>query len=481
MPIDLKIGSEDYQRLTDHLFRPDRDEHGAALLAAPHTREDGGLSLLVREVVPVPDADFPPGQHGYRQTAPLFIAQHAGRAGELGLAYISVHNHPGAGDTIGFSPDDLAGHERLFPHLLDLAGGPVGGLVLGTRSAAGEIWTRGKPPVEMRSLRLVGPRLEHQSARPRGGPTAPAERFDRQARLFGAAGQATLSAMRVGVVGVGGGGSMLIEQLAHLGVGEIVGVDHDVVEPHNLSRIVGARPEDAKRRTKKVEVSRRLCERIDPGVTFTAIDGDIADLGVARRLVDLDFLFLATDTITSRLVFNAIVHRFLVPGIQIGAKVELRPGTDTIDEVYVAVRPVLPERGCLHCAGLIDPMRLQAESATPEERRAQNYLGTPEVIDPSVVSLNGIAASHAVNTMLFAAVGLAEPDLFSHRLIFPRDGSIMTVGTQRDPECPWCSRAAGSAYAAGDPLESLPCRLPVTPAAPQRWWVRLWRAIRERG
>ncbi len=481
MGIDIKISAADYELLSAHLFRDDHDEHAAALLAAPHARHDGGLTLLVRELVPVGDADFPPGEHGYRQTAPLFIAQNAGRAGELSLAYLAVHNHPGASDRIGFSHDDLAAHERLFPHLLDLtAGAPVGGLVLGSRSAAGEIWMPRAEPVELDSLRVIGPRLEHQTAEPRASQAVTAARFDRQARLFGAAGQSVLGRMRVGVIGVGGGGSMIVEQLAHLGVGEIVAVDHDIVKPHNLSRIVGATPQDARDSVKKVEVARRLSERIDPGVGYTAIDGDVADLAVASRLVDLDFLFLATDTTTSRLVFNAIVHRFLVPGIQIGAKVELRPGSSEIEEVYVAVRPVLPDKGCLHCAGLIDPITLQHEGATAEERAAQNYLGIAEVIDPSVVTLNGIAASNAVNTMLFVAVGLADPALLDHRLIFPRDGSIMTVGARRDDDCPWCARSPHSAYAAGDPVDALPCRRTPVPAPPTSWWRRLARGVRER-
>jgi molybdopterin/thiamine biosynthesis adenylyltransferase len=441
MTVDMKISAEDDRRLRAHLFRDDQDEHAAALLAAPRSRSDGGLTLLVREVLLVADEDFPPGKFGYRQTAPLFIARHAGRAGELGLAYISVHNHPGASTCVGFSGDDLAAHKRLFPHLLDLTtGNPVGGLVLGSQSTAGEIWRPKQKPVALDSLRIIGPQLEHQTARPESGRTAIPRRFDRQARLFGDEGQRILSRMRVGVIGLGGGGSMVVEQLAHLGVGEIVGVDHDVVRPHNLSRIVGATPRDARRHTKKVGVARRFCEAIDRDIRFIGIDGDVADLAVARRLVDLDFLFLATDTITSRLVFNAIVHRFLVPGIQIGAKVELRAGSSEIDEIYVAVRPVFPDRGCLHCAGLIDPGRLQHEAATAEERAAQNYLGTTEVIDPSVVTLNGIAASNAVNTMMLLAVGLADPDLLAHRLFFPRDGSVMTVTARRDPDCPWCSR-----------------------------------------
>ena len=91
------------------------------------------------------------------------------------------------------------------------------------------------------------------------------------------------------------------------------------------------------------------------------MDGDISDLATAEHLPDTDFIFLATDTITSRLIFNAIIHRYLIPGVQIGAKVDIDE-KGTISQVYVAVRPVLPDRGCLHCNSLIDPMKLQEEA-----------------------------------------------------------------------------------------------------------------------
>ena len=275
---------------------------------------------------------------------------------------------------------------------------------------------------------------------------------------------------------------MLVEQLAHLGVGEITVIDFDEVKAINLSRIVGASPGDVG--VKKVAVLARLVQEIDPSIRLNAIDGDIVDLSTAERLLDTDFIFLATDTITSRLVFNAIVHRFLIPGVQIGAKVDVAVGGE-ISQVYVAVRPVSPSRGCLHCNSLIDPMRLQQEARSDEERAAQNYLNEPDVVDPSVISLNGVAASSAVNVMLFAATGLADESLWDHRLFLPRGGDVLTVRTKKDPDCPFCSTSPSAIYGRGDPASALPCRrsqgaAQQTASAREGRWKRRVRRILSR-
>jgi hypothetical protein len=196
---------------------------------------------------------------------------------------------------------------------------------------------------------------------------------------------------------------------------------------------------------------------IDPVIEVDTIDGDIADLSTAEALIDLDYLFLATDTMTSRLVFNALVHQYLIPGIQIGAKVEL-DGDGRIGQVYVAVRPLLPDRGCLQCSGLINSMQLQREARGEEEIEAQNYLGTSEVVDPSVITLNGIGASNAANTMLLQAVGLYELDHLDQHLYFPLEDEVRSIAPRKDPECVFCGSGTSSRYGLGDPSSSLPCR-----------------------
>ncbi len=153
----------------------------------------------------------------------------------------------------------------------------------------------------------------------------------------------------------------------------------------------------------------------------------------------------------------AAVRETLIPGIQIGAKVELG-AQGHIDDIYVAVRPVVPDAGCLYCQpGLIDPIRLQQEARNDEEARAQNYLDASEVIDPSVISLNGIGASHAVNTMLLSVTGLSNGPA-AQQLFFVRDGAVLSVELRPDPHCPFCGRHEHSVFAKGGPVGELPVR-----------------------
>ena len=57
------------------------------------------------------------------------------------------------------------------------------------------------------------------------------DRYDRQISLFGLEGQNRIKAVRVGLVGLGGLGSHLAQQLAYLGVTRYALVDGDLASP----------------------------------------------------------------------------------------------------------------------------------------------------------------------------------------------------------------------------------------------------------
>jgi molybdopterin/thiamine biosynthesis adenylyltransferase len=80
--------------------------------------------------------------------------------------------------------------------------------------------------------------------------------------------QLRLFRSRVAVIGCGGLGGYLVEQLARLGVGTLVLVDPDVFEEHNLNRQLLSSP--AHLGTAKVDVGRERVAAVNPAVTVVS-------------------------------------------------------------------------------------------------------------------------------------------------------------------------------------------------------------------
>lgn len=474
-PWQLRIGAEHYRRLYQHLFPLGQhfDEHGA-VLAAGIVETARGTRLLVRDVFLAREGvDWLPGQRGYRMLTAEFVNEKIRFCRDQGLAYIAVHNHGGT-HNVGFSTDDLRSHERGYPALLDIGRGiPVGALVFAEDAVAGDIWTTGGERRTVNEAVVVGLRQRRLRPKPLEPPTREPELYNRQALLFGAAGQRLLRDQKVGVIGAGGVGMIAVSHLARLGIGELVVIDPERVEISNLPRLPEATRWDAKeiltrdgrpswlrrvgRRfsTPKVSVAERIARRASTAISVTALRGDVTEAAIAERLRDCDALILAADTQQARVVFNALVHQYLIPGWQIGSKIQIEPHTGTVDDVFSVVRPVMPDGGCLWCNMAINPTKLADEALTDVQRERQRYVD--EVPAPSVITLNALGVAQATNALMLSVTGLARDQQVTHRYDFVRDGRIRTDEPRRDARCIDCGDIGRSRRARGD-AERLPVR-----------------------
>lgn len=460
-PFSLRISAPMMRRLKAHLFPGDHDEHGAVIGAAV-VETPRGTRLLARRLFLADDGvDYLPGQRGYRMLTADFVRRCVLMCEAEGLAYLPVHCHGGT-TTVGFSTDDLDSHKRGYPALLDILDGPpVVGLVFAADAVAGDIWLPGGDRLDLAHADVVGRvSLRLYSSPPHSPPKAD-QSHDRQARLFGDRGQAMLRDQKVGIIGLGGAGSLLNEYLTRLGVGHIIAIDPDRVDLTNLPRLVGARRSDAlpwlagdrlpaflrkfggAHASTKVRVARRVARQANREVVFEGIVGDVVSSDVVERLIDCDFLFLAADTMQARLVINALVHQYLIPAIQVGAKVQVDKKSGAVEDVFSVVRHLTPGEGCLWCNELINPTRLAEEAATAEQRHAQRYV--PEVVAPSVITLNAVAASHAVDDYLFAVTGLADSHLPLRWRKFRSTADELVIEVpRRDADCPECHHRLGA-------------------------------------
>lgn len=205
-------------------------------------------------------------------------------------------------------------------------------------------------------------------------------KHDRQSFL-GATSEQNLKRARVGVIGLGGGGSHVVQQLAHLGVGNYVLVDPDTVDETNLNRLVGGTLEDVQLRTLKVDIAERVIRAVVPDANVDAHPRQWQE--VSEALQTCDVLIACVDAVTARDQLNKFCQRFLIPYIDIGMDVHELDSGFLISGQVVLITPGSP---CLRCMGLVTEEALALE--------AHNYGaagGKPQVVWP-----NGVLASTAV-------------------------------------------------------------------------------------
>lgn len=233
--------------------------------------------------------------------------------------------------------------------------------------------------------------------------------FDRQIRAFGPAGQRVLSHLRVGIVGAGGTGSAVFEQLVRLGVGEILIIDPDVIndDGSNVTRVYGSTMVDIGQ--PKVDLADRNADRIGLGTKITAIKGTINDEATARMLTDCDVVFGCTDDNRGRVTLGRLATWYLIPIIDMGVKLTSTDGT--LHGIEGRVTVIQPGGGCLQCRGRINAAALQSEVLNPVEREQrvdEGYAAGLEDRDPAVIAFTTGVASHAVSELLHRTFGLDD-------------------------------------------------------------------------
>jgi molybdopterin/thiamine biosynthesis adenylyltransferase len=192
---------------------------------------------------------------------------------------------------------------------------------------------------------------------------------------------AILNGSRVGIAGLGGGGSQISQELAHIGVGRFVVADFDRYEDRNHNRTVGGTPEDIRRKTLKVQIAKRLILAINPEAAVIAVEGRWQT--ALPQFRGCDAVFGCVDSYSQRDQLESLCRRFHIPYLDIG--MDVRPaehGHALQGQVILS----MPGSLCLRCFNFLRPELLELE--------AQEYGkagGRPQVIWP-----NGTLASTAV-------------------------------------------------------------------------------------
>jgi len=266
-------------------------------------------------------------------------------------------------------------------------------------------------------------------------------RFDRNIRFFGAEGQQLLRQATVAIIGVGGLGTHVVQQLTHLGVGRLIVIDDEDLDETNKNRYVGSYAEDPTTGLMKVEIGNRMAGLIDPSVRVERMPISLLTRAVLSRLESVDYVMGCVDKDGPRLVLTEHCLAFSRPYIDLASDINAKNGAYG-GRVCIAQNG----DGCLVCMDQLDLKQAREDLENPAQRRAREEIYGIDRKDldragPSVISINGAVASLGVTELLVAVTGIRKPK----RLLTYR-GHIGGVTVSKDEprgNCYYCREIYG--------------------------------------
>jgi molybdopterin/thiamine biosynthesis adenylyltransferase len=268
-------------------------------------------------------------------------------------------------------------------------------------------------------------------------------RFDRNIRFFGAEGQARLRNAKVTIIGAGGVGSHVLQQLAFLGVGSICVVDAEQLADTNRNRYVTCQFSDPVPGSPKVEIAERLIRGIDPNVRVAKIQDSLVSETAFRAVIDSDYVFGCVDSEGARLILTELCAAYGRPYFDIASDIEAGEQSRYGGRVCIAQRGA----SCLVCLGQLDMDEAQRELGGPEARRLHQAIYGVRATDlnktgPSVVSINGAVASLGVTEFLLEVTGIrAARRLLTYRADL---GKVLVSKDEPRSDCYYCKGIWGS-------------------------------------
>ena len=391
-PTNLTITNVDHRKLRDHLFPGDGLEAAAILLCArtPGPR----VRLLVKEVLLVPHSACKERRSDYLVWPGSAIEEAIDLAEADGLSLILTHSHPAG--LFGFSRHDDRSDLATMPGIFQALGGLHGTAIMTPDGAMlARLYRQDLSPMAVESVMVAGDDLTWHWADMQFSPRPTA---------FTSEATKELGRLSACVIGVSGTGSLVAEQLARLGFGQVILIDFDKLELRNLNRIVNSTLEDAKAQRPKVFAFADAVTSYRGEGVAVPVNASILTRDAVLRASQADVMFSCVDTLDARQIADLLGASFLIPLFDVGVSIPTRKTTrgSAIADVCGRIDYVHPGGPTLQDRGVYDPATLRAEylqrtapDAHREEIQAGYLRGVTEEA-PAVIALNMRAASACV-------------------------------------------------------------------------------------
>jgi len=191
-------------------------------------------------------------------------------------------------------------------------------------------------------------------------PPAPNEEQVRTVSSWGEHAQRDLSRIRIGVIGAGSVGGLVAEALGRTGFEDVMLIDFDYVEKHNLDRLTYATRDDIGKLKVDVLAKHLMARATAAPFRVQPIAAAVYEEQGFRAALDCDVLFSCVDRPWGRYILNLIAFAHLIPVIDGGISVR----SNRLGRLAAAdwrAHTATIGRPCLQCLRQYDPGLVQTE------------------------------------------------------------------------------------------------------------------------
>lgn len=428
---------QQFKELTAHLFSTTTTEHAAFLLGRLAKTPDGA-TLLIKQVMPVGSTDIMSASDVHISIRSQAYRRALKLADATGQCFLFAHSHL---LTIrDFSSQDDREEAALFrTAYIRIHHEALHASLVFARpeTVRARVWLPDGTSSPVERVRVIGRYFKYLYREPI--TDKPLEFFDRQARAFTSAFQPIIKRLHVGVVGVGGTGSAVCEQLIRLGIGRLTVIDNGLFESSNVNRVYGSSVFDAE--LAKVNIVARSAAEIGLGAEVRAKKGHLSFRSVVAQLLDCDVVFGCTDDEWGRSILNRLAIWYEIPVFDMGVAIDT-DAAGKIVSIQGRVTTLLPGAACLLCRRRISTARIHAESivaTNPAEAahlKREGYLVNIDEPAPAVICFTTAVASAAVAELLHRLTGFQGQERTSTEVVLFLDQTrIRTNATPPSPDC----------------------------------------------
>jgi molybdopterin/thiamine biosynthesis adenylyltransferase len=435
----LTFIDELFDHLVSHLLDGSDNEKAAYLLCGL-SKASHETRLLARDFLPVATTDVLESSRVHMKIASRSFLRAMKAADNSRSCFVFAHSHPP--EICEHSSQDDREEAALFSTAYNRIhhSGPHASLVFSERiKPTGRVWLEEGSFCPIDVVRVVGKRVRLFFDVATHGLDF--SLFDRQVRAFGKPIQGFLRILKAGIVGAGGTGSSVAEQLIRLGVGKLLIADGGKLEDSNVTRGYGSRLADVG--AFKATLLKRLAADVGLGTEVEILDRPVTFQSVLKQFRECDVIFGCTDDEWGRSLLCRLAIYYCIPVFDMGVRIDSDDGA--VSSVSGRVTTLYPASACLFCRGRITPERVRAEmlaAVSPgeaEELRKEGYVEGLDEPAPAVISFTTSVAAGAVSELLHRLTGFMGSERTSTEVIFRFDeGRMGGNSTASKPGC-FCS------------------------------------------